>query len=387
MANTKFQFKRTTISGRLPNTTNSSNSSFIDAGEFAVNLTDGKIVSSNGTVTFEVGANLSSLNLGGSLTANGSNGSSGQVLTSNASGVYWSTVSGSVNTAAQYAWTNTHSFAATVTYTANLTMNTASTILQLGNSTVAVAISANGSNGTSGQVLTSNATSVYWGTPTLSAGGNTIVTTGTGSNQAITLSSSSATANDLIVTYNGIRQLPNSYLVTSGTLYVTALSGSDIIVQLAGGPTGPAGAGPSITANTTDTQTFYLPMSNTTSGAWSNAVISNTKLYFVPSTGTLNATVFNSLSDKRLKENIETIPSALDVVKSLNGVSFNWKDNGLKSYGVIAQEVEKILPALVSDADPKSVNYSGIIAFLINAIKELHEEVQANKCCNSCNKK
>jgi hypothetical protein len=327
------------------------------------------------------------LNLGGSLTANGSNGSSGQVLTSNASGVYWSTVSGSVNTAAQYAWTNTHSFAATVTYTANLTMNTASTILQLGNSTVAVAISANGSNGTSGQVLTSNATSVYWGTPTLSAGGNTIVTTGTGSNQAITLSSSSATANDLIVTYNGIRQLPNSYLVTSGTLYVTALSGSDIIVQLAGGPTGPAGAGPSITANTTDTQTFYLPMSNTTSGAWSNAVISNTKLYFVPSTGTLNATVFNSLSDKRLKENIETIPSALDVVKSLNGVSFNWKDNGLKSYGVIAQEVEKILPALVSDADPKSVNYSGIIAFLINAIKELHEEVQANKCCNSCNKK
>ena len=117
MSNTKFQFKRTTVSGRLPNTTNSANTSYIDAGEFAVNLTDGKIVSSNGTVTFEVGANLSSLNLGGSLTANGSNGSSGQVLTSNSSGVYWSTISagGSVNSAAQYTWTNTQTFSANVT--------------------------------------------------------------------------------------------------------------------------------------------------------------------------------------------------------------------------------------------------------------------------------
>jgi hypothetical protein len=60
------------------------------------------------------------LNLGGSLTANGSNGSSGQVLTSNSSGVYWSTISagGSVNSAAQYTWTNTQ------TFSANITINT-----------------------------------------------------------------------------------------------------------------------------------------------------------------------------------------------------------------------------------------------------------------------
>ena len=61
MANNKIQFKRTTISGRTPNTTNSGNTSYIDAGEFAVNLTDQKIYSSNGTVSFEVGANLTSL--------------------------------------------------------------------------------------------------------------------------------------------------------------------------------------------------------------------------------------------------------------------------------------------------------------------------------------
>lgn len=66
----------------------------------------------------------------------------------------------SVNTAAQYAWTNTHTFGANVSYI------TTGTVVAFGNSTVAVAISANGSNGTSGQSLLSNGTSVYWGTPT-----------------------------------------------------------------------------------------------------------------------------------------------------------------------------------------------------------------------------
>ena len=71
MANNKIQFKRTTISGRTPNTTNSGNTSYIDAGEFAVNLTDRKVYSSNGSVAFEVGANLASLNVGGDVTIGG----------------------------------------------------------------------------------------------------------------------------------------------------------------------------------------------------------------------------------------------------------------------------------------------------------------------------
>lgn len=62
MAN-KFQVKRTTTSGLLPNTTNSGNSSYIAAGELAVNLTDKKMVSSNGSVTFEIGANLVNLSV------------------------------------------------------------------------------------------------------------------------------------------------------------------------------------------------------------------------------------------------------------------------------------------------------------------------------------
>jgi len=101
MAN-KFQVKRTTVSGRTPNTTNSGNTHFIDTGELALNLTDGKMFSSNGSVYFEVGANLQNIAItsnatfgsSGKIIANGSFGTSGQVLTSNGTTMYWSTASG-----------------------------------------------------------------------------------------------------------------------------------------------------------------------------------------------------------------------------------------------------------------------------------------------------
>jgi hypothetical protein len=185
-------------------------------------------------------------------------------------------------------------------------------------------------------------------------------------------------SNATIVIANGTALIANGTAGTSGQVLTS--NGVGLYWATA------SGGGSTLTANSTDTQTFYLPMSNTSSGSWSNAVVSTTKLYFVPSTGTLNATIFNSLSDANVKENVQSIPSALDIVRSLDGVSFNWKDNGDKSYGVIAQEVEKIIPELVSDTDPKSVNYSGIIAFLINAVKELDAEIRSNKCSCSCNK-
>lgn len=83
-----IQIKRTAVSGRTPNTTNSSNSSFIDVGEVALNLTDKKLFSSNGSL-FEVGSNLSSLSVTGNtyvegtvvLTANGIQFSDSTTLT------------------------------------------------------------------------------------------------------------------------------------------------------------------------------------------------------------------------------------------------------------------------------------------------------------------
>ncbi|MDR6242009.1 tail fiber domain-containing protein, partial [Aureibacter tunicatorum] len=77
-------------------------------------------------------------------------------------------------------------------------------------------------------------------------------------------------------------------------------------------------------------------------------------------------------SDKRLKKDIHSIESALEKVLKLNGMSYHWKKSDEHEYGLIAQEVEEILPKLVS-VNPdgfKSVNYTGIIPFLIEAIKK-----------------
>lgn len=91
--------------------------------------------------------------------------------------------------------------------------------------------------------------------------------------------------------------------------------------------------------------------------------------------GTCSAANFNSTSDINLKDNVETISDALNIVSNLRGVNFTWKKNGAPSVGVIAQEVEKVLPQLVTSGDPKTVNYDGIIGVLIEAIKELKDEI------------
>ena len=73
----KYQIKRTTVSGRTPNTTNAANTSFIDAGELAINMTDQKMFSSNGSALIEVGSNLTTLSVtsntavGGNLSVTG----------------------------------------------------------------------------------------------------------------------------------------------------------------------------------------------------------------------------------------------------------------------------------------------------------------------------
>ena len=91
-------------------------------------------------------------------------------------------------------------------------------------------------------------------------------------------------------------------------------------------------------------------------------------------------------SDKRLKENIEVIPNALDKVQALNGVSFDWKKTGEKSAGVIAQEVQGVLPEAVKEVTPVkggdshlSVNYHALTSILIEAIKELKAEIEELK--------
>jgi hypothetical protein len=96
-------------------------------------------------------------------------------------------------------------------------------------------------------------------------------------------------------------------------------------------------------------------------------------------TGVITSTDYNSASDINLKTNIEKIKNPLDKVIQISGVNFTWKGNGKKSMGVIAQEVEKVLPELVNGEDTKTVNYNGLIGLLIECVKEQQKEIELLK--------
>ena len=86
----------------------------------------------------------------------------------------------------------------------------------------------------------------------------------------------------------------------------------------------------------------------------------------------------NSTSDINLKENVQTVENAYDKVSNLRGVNFNWKDSGKYSMGVIAQEVEEIIPEVVltNEEGTKSVNYQAMVGVLIEAVKTLQAKVE-----------
>ena len=108
-----------------------------------------------------------------------------------------------------------------------------------------------------------------------------------------------------------------------------------------------------------------------------------TPTYTLDVTGTIRATVDVTVtSDIRTKTNVETLSNALSKVNALRGVSYTSKaDPSVQKIGVIAQEIEKVLPEVVmTDTSPeqtKSVTYGNITAVLIEAIKELTQRLQS----------
>jgi hypothetical protein len=86
-------------------------------------------------------------------------------------------------------------------------------------------------------------------------------------------------------------------------------------------------------------------------------------------------------SDARLKNNIKTINNSLEKLEQISGVHFEWNEKSGKTgsdYGVIAQEVEKIMPELVTTRDNgyKAVRYEKLISLLIEAVKELNKKIK-----------
>ena len=170
--------------------------------------------------------------------------------------------------------------------------------------------------------------------------------------------------------------------VYDGKLFLKRVSGAESIIEL--GQTGPQGPqGPAGADGSPDTAAQVLAKLVTVDGPGSglnadkldgNQASAFANLSGSTFTGTVTAPNFVSSSDRRLKTDIETIGDALNLVRDLRGVRYVM--GGQPGIGVIAQEVEPILPEIVSEADGlKRVAYGNLAGLLIEAIKVLADEI------------
>jgi hypothetical protein len=96
-----------------------------------------------------------------------------------------------------------------------------------------------------------------------------------------------------------------------------------------------------------------------------------------------NVTAYGSLSDRRLKKNIENITDATAKVQKLNGVTFDYKRDGKRATGLIAQDLEQVLPEAVYTSNDMetgeehlAIHYGNVVGLLVEAIKELKQEIE-----------
>ena len=100
----------------------------------------------------------------------------------------------------------------------------------------------------------------------------------------------------------------------------------------------------------------------------------------ISNSGSITSSTYFYSSDAALKEDIQTIENPLEKVQALRGVSYKWKDTGKKDIGLVADEVEEVLPELVVENEHKQMDYGHMIGLLVEAIKEQQKEIEELKC-------
>jgi hypothetical protein len=214
---------------------------------------------------------------------------------------------------------------------------------------------------------------------------------------------------------NGIRLNSTEFIANNGTSITLLEAASlgdvlDVVEYTMGigtaGPQGPEGPLSGVTSITTNGT--YYPLFVSGIGSVSPHITTvNDYFEFNPSSGTLTsnqlniigastfssivasqanisgvctALDFNSTSDKTLKNNIQTIENPIEKVLQINGVLFEWKETGEKSAGVIAQEVESVIPEIIKENNgSKTVNYNGLVGLLIESVKNQQEQINILK--------
>jgi hypothetical protein len=176
----------------------------------------------------------------------------------------------------------------------------------------------------------------------------------------------------------------NNVLLGNGTSAVqTVAPGTTGNVLTSDGTTWTSAApsgGLTVTDDTSTNATRYLTFTSATSGSISAVNVSSSKITFNPSNGNfVVAGDVTAFSDLRLKSNIEQITGALAKVSLLRGVTFDMEN--ARRVGVIAQEVQKVVPEVVSTTEQGylAVSYGNLTALLIEAVKELSTEVSELK--------
>jgi hypothetical protein len=145
-------------------------------------------------------------------------------------------------------------------------------------------------------------------------------------------------------------------------------------------------AGGNVLINTTTNAGIRLDVNGSARAALSLAVGNITPSATVGRIDASNDVVAFSTSDARFKTNISPISSSLDKIQKISGVEFDWISDTKHGYeghdvGVIAQELEKVLPEVVTTRDNgyKAVKYEKIVPLLIEAIKEQQKQIEELK--------
>ena len=241
--------------------------------------------------------------------------------------------------------------------------------------------------GSAGEFLKYSASgTAVWATPSYTTNTNTQLSeaevrasfTG-GTNVSITNGVITATDTDTVYTHP--TSAGNKHVPTGGS------AGQFLKYSASGTATW---ATPSYTTNTDTNTTYTGGTGMTLNGTVFNCDItspSDVALGNLSSSGNALAGAFTAtgditaFSDARVKENVETIPNALEKVTALRGVNFNKIGEEKRSTGVIAQEVKEVLPEVIHENEDGmlSVAYGNITGVLIEAIKEQQKQIEELK--------
>lgn len=353
---------------------------------------------------------------GAGIQANGTFGTAGQSLTSNGTGVYWG--AGGVNTATTFAWTNTHTFAANVTFdTSTLFVDATNDRVGIGTASPSASLHVNGNfiarnaNYTFTMPNVGGAGSwIRLGTFTATQAGQHVhikVVTSVGYNadplQQSEIHIHFKTSNGSSVNANGF--------AGDVTFYVTNANGSAYNVKVVGNAAGGSatsydifffqagafnGDGSFYTVELGQATSTWTNIGTTASdpGVASSTVAIGSNRFLVQSNvgiGNSAPTVrlqvqgailasdnITAYSDEKLKKDVITIEGALDKVKQIRGVRYTQIASNNVGIGVIAQEVQPYVPEVVAqNGEYLSVAYGNMVGLLIEAIKEQQKQIEA----------